>query len=405
MAGHFNKFFERFLAFTSVVSLLLTFCGLFSTVLNNYQADRILIDWFTYIVILISGIIFAFIFQIFAGEKIKSAMNIVFIVFYIAGVLVISYFSGKRDAPYILIPALLVQFFLQYNINSMFVFHDKFENECGSLKGKELEAYLFHNNLLAIDLTEKTKNEQLIMFVLSIVMFAIVFFGRLSNGLLNSTIILLIILFYVSIFLCGFILGLFRNDIFYSFLGFREFIFEKRRLFRSVFFLLLISAFAGLFLSSDKPVIKIKYIEKQKELSAPQKMLPNNPQADYMNDIKNQLDEMYGKDEEPSLLFKLIFMLIKYAIILPLAAAILNFLLKPFFTLHWKNFWLKGGLKKYFLQFINDIKDFFRELFKKEKRMQPYASVQSMTFQKSMKDYLKNLKRSKEKKDEMISFL
>ena len=52
-------------------------------------------------------------------------------------------------------------------------------------------------------------------------------------------------------------------------------------------------------------------------------------------------------------------------------------------------------------QFINDIKDFVRELFKKEKRMQPYASVQSMTFQKSMKDYLKNLKRSKEKKDEI----
>lgn len=401
MAGQINKFFERLLVFTAVVSLMLTFCGVFSNILNNYQVDRILIDWFTYALIIISGIIFTFLFQIFAGEKIKNAMNVVFIVFYIAAVLVISYFTGKRNAPYLLIPILAIEYFLQLSMNSMFIFHDKFVTECGSLKGKELEAFLFHNNLLAIDLTEKTKGQQIIMFVLSIFMFVILLFGKLSGGLFNPVILLLVILFYISIALSGFILGVFRNDIFFSFLGFRDFIFERKRLFRSVFLILLISVSAGLLLSSDNPVIKIKYIENKKEYSAPQKNLPDNSELDYMLDIKEQLEEMYGKDEEPSWILELILRLIKYAVLALLGFAILQFLLKPFFSQHWKDFWIKDSLKKYFMQFINDIKDFFRALFKKDKGTQTYATVQSMSFQKSMKDYLKNLKRSKEKKEEI----
>ena len=153
MTGTFNRIFERILVFTVSTSLLLVAMGIFSSALNNYEVDKVFIDWFVYLAIGISGLIYALILQIFALEKIKSAMHIVFIFFYIVVVLVIAALLGKGYAPYVLIPALFVQYFIAVGINDMFILHDRFLFECETFEGKELETYLFHNNLSAIDLT------------------------------------------------------------------------------------------------------------------------------------------------------------------------------------------------------------------------------------------------------------
>ena len=94
MAGTFNRILERLLVFTVSTSLMLVAMGVFSSALNNYEVDKIFIDLFVYIVIGISGIIYSLVLQIFALEKIKSAMHIVFIFFYIVIVLVIAALLG-----------------------------------------------------------------------------------------------------------------------------------------------------------------------------------------------------------------------------------------------------------------------------------------------------------------------
>ena len=155
MESRFSRIFERFLVFSTIVSLMLTATSVFSPVSNNYEVERVLIDWFTYILIIGSGIVFTLVLQIFALEKIKPAMHLVFIVFYIFGILFLCYITGKTNAPYVLIVILTVQYFLQVGINELFIFHDAFMYDCEDYAGKELEQYLFHNNLSAIDLTEK----------------------------------------------------------------------------------------------------------------------------------------------------------------------------------------------------------------------------------------------------------
>ena len=232
MAGTFNRILERLLVFTVSTSLMLVAMGVFSSALNNYEVDKIFIDLFVYLVIGISGIIYSLVLQIFALEKIKSAMHIVFIFFYIVIVLVIAALLGEGYAPYILIPALFVQYFIAVGINDMFILHDKFLYECETYNGKELETYLFHNNLSAIDLTEKTKTQEVVLFGVSVAMFIILVFGKLADGYFNPIIDILVVVFYLSILLCYFTLGLFRNDVFYAFLGYKDYVPDQKRLFR-----------------------------------------------------------------------------------------------------------------------------------------------------------------------------
>ena len=398
MESRFSRIFERLLVFSTVVSLTLTATSIFSTALNNYDVERILVDWFTYIIIIVSGIIFTIVLQIFAMEKIKPAMHIVFIVFYIIAILGLCYFTGKRDAPYVLIFILLIQYFLEAGINDLFIFHDDFMMECESHDGKELEQYLFHNNLTAIDLTEKIKSQQVVMFAVSIAMFIVLVFGKASKGLFTSVTIALIVIFYLSVLLCGFMLGIFKNDIFYAFLGFKDYIHDGRKLLGAVLLIAGIACGAGALLSSDTPIIKINFIEEYKDRTITEQRMPLAPDLYSDIEIEPESHEMLGRDARPIWILEFIAEFIKYAAIVVLAFLALYFFIRPFFTNHFRVFWSDGHLIKFLNKLWNELKEFLRFVFSKDTRVkQAYSTVQSKKFKESMMDFLKKTKRSKEK--------
>lgn len=402
MTGTFNRIFERILVFTVSTSLLLVAMGIFSSALNNYEVDKVFIDWFVYLAIGISGLIYALILQIFALEKIKSAMHIVFIFFYIVVVLVIAALLGKGYAPYVLIPALFVQYFIAVGINDMFILHDRFLFECETFEGKELETYLFHNNLSAIDLTEKTKTQEVVLFGISVVMFIVLVFGKLAEGYFNPLINILVVVFYLSILLCYFTLGLFRNDVFYAFLGFKDYLADQKRLLRSVLLIFLISMGLGLLISSNKPLIKINYYLKEyTEQLEEEKFVTPSDNFSFTPLPEIDLEEAFGKDSKPHWIVEFIFQLIKYAAIVFICGSVIYFLFKPFFTKHWRVFWSEGKLIKFMRSLWDDIKNFFRFIFSKGNQNQPYSTVQSRKFRDSMMDFLKKVKRSKEKEAEI----
>ena len=401
MQKTFERIIERLLVFITATSLMLTAAGIFSTVLNNYEVDKLFINLFTYIVIAVSGIIFSLVLQIFELEKIKAAMHVVFIVFYVIAVLVIAALLGQGYVPYFLIPALFVQYFISAGLNDMFIFHDRFLYECESYEGKELETYLFHNNLSAIDLTDKTKTQEAVLFGLSVAMFIIIVFGKLSDGRFNLLIDLLVILFYLSVMLCYFTIGKFRNDIFYAFLGYKDFTVAKKRHFRSVLLIFLLALGMAALISSDNPLIKINYVQEYKE-KAEERRIQNVDSYSYLNPFEEgSFEEDFGKEEKPSWIIELIFEIIKWAAITLLAGAVLYFFLRPFFTKHWRTFWSEGKLITFLKDVWQDIKSFFRFIFSKEDSDKSYSSVQAKSFQETMMDFLKKAKRSKEKNAEI----
>ncbi len=402
MAGTFNRILERLLVFIVPTSLMLAAMGIFSSALNNYEVDKIFINWFVYFAIGISGLIYSLFLQIFAIEKIKSAMHVVFIFFFIIIVLIIAAFLGQGYAPYVLIPALFIQYFIAVGINDMFIFHDKFLYDCETYEGKELETYLFHNNLAAIDLTEKTKTQEVVLFGVSVVMFIILVFGKLAEGYFNPLIDALVVVFYLGIMLCYFTLGLFRNDVFYAFLGYKDYLADQKRLLRSVLLIFLISMGLGLLISSNKPLIKINYYLKDYNEQLKEEPTPH-PTDDITYTPLQQIDfeEAFGKDSRPSWIVELIFEIIKYGVVVFIGGSVIYFLFKPFFTKHWRVFWSEGKLITFMRSLWDDIKSFFRFIFSKGNPNQPYSTVQSKKFRESMMDFLKKAKRSKEKEEEI----
>lgn len=401
MQGNFERIFERILVFTTSSSLLLAAAGIFSKVLNNYEVDKVFVDLFVYIVLGASGLIFSLVLQIFAIEKIKSAMHVVFIVFYEIAVLVLAALLGEGYAPYILIPALLVEYFIGVGINDMFIYHDRFIYECEGFEGKELETYLFHNNLVAIDLTEKTKGQQAVLFGLSVVMFIILVFGKLSQGYFNPIITMLVIVFYLSIMLCYYTLGLFKNDVFYAFLGFKDYIAEKKKILRSVFLIILLASVFAALLSSNKALIKINYFLSEYDEQLNDNMPVHEDDFGYIPLPELNMGDDFGPEVRPNLILEIIFEFIKYAAIVAIAGAVLYFFIKPFFTRHWRVFWSEGKLIRFLRDVWSDIKNFFRFIFSKDDSSQAYSTVQTKSFMDSMQDFLKKAKRSKEKNAEI----
>jgi len=402
MEGTFNRILERFLVFSIAVSLILTATGVFSTVINKAEFEVEYVNIFTYIIFLVSGLIFTLVLQIFALEKIKSSMHIVFIFFYIVIVLIIAAVFGQGYTPYALIPFLIIEYFIEAGINDMFILHDRFLYECENLEGKDLETYLFHNNLSAIDLTEKTKGQQAVLFGLCVSMFIIIVFGKLSEGLFNPIIIALILIFYLSVLLCYFMLGLFRNDIFYAFLGFKNIVKDRKRLFRSVFLIFLISVGAAAVISSDNPLIKIHYVEDYRD-NQKQKQQPHYEEKVFAEPIIENPNEFLGLQEgKPNWIIEFIYSLIKYAAIVSLAGGLIYFFVRPFFTNHWRIYWSEGRLIKFLHDVWEDIKLFFHFMFSKDsKTNEEYSTVQSKKFHESMMDFLKKTKRTKEKEAEI----
>lgn len=401
MEGTINRILSRILVFSTATTLMLTAAGVFSTALNNYEVGKIYVNLFVYLMIGISGLIFSLVLQIFEMEKIKSAMHIVFIVFYLAIAVGISALIGQGYSPYILIPSLLIQYLICVGINDMFIFHDKFVSECEKYEGKELETYLFHNNLSAIDLTEKTKTQQAVLFGLSVAMFIILVFGKLADGFFSPVIDVLIVLFFLSVLLCYFILGLFRNDVFYAFLGFKNYVINKKRLLCACLLIFMISGGLAVLISSDNPLIKINYVEEYKE-RVEENRQPAIPSSTFTPLPEFDFEEAFGKDSKPNWIIELIFQIIKYSVIIFLGGSVIYFLIRPFFTRHWKIFWAEGRLGKFLLELWNDIKNFFRYIFSRDKNSgEAYSTVQGRKFHESMMEFLKKAKRSKEKEAEI----
>ena len=401
MENRFSRIIERILVFSTIVSLMLTATSVFSKVLNNAEVERILIDWFTYVIIIGSGIVFTLVLQIFALERIKPAMHLVFIVFYIIVCLVLCYFTGKTNAPYVLIVILTVQYFLQVGINELFIFHDLFMADCEMHDGKELEQYLFHNNLSAIDLTEKIKSQQAIMFAISIAMFIILVFGKLSDGYFTILTVALVIIFYLSVLICCFMLGVYKNDIFYAFLGFKDYIKNRRKLFGALLLIAAVSCGSAVLISSDNALIKIDYIQEYKEAHEAQKPVTEAPLfLDFQ--IEPESERQWEKDARPSWILEFIAELIKWLAITALAILGIVFFIKPFFTRHFRLFWTEGHLIKFLKDLWQELKEFFRYVFAKTPGInEQYSTVQSKKFRDSMMEFLKKNRRSKEKVEEI----
>ena len=163
----------------------------------------------------------------------------------------------------------------------------------------------------------------------------------------------------------------------------------------------MISGGLAVLISSDNPLIKINYVEEYKE-RVEENRQPVIPSSTFTPLPEFDFEEAFGKDSKPNWIIELIFQIIKYSVIIFLGGSVIYFLIRPFFTRHWKLFWAERRLGKFLLELWNDIKNFFRYIFSRDKNSgEAYSTVQGRKFHESMMEFLKKAKRSKEKEAEI----
>lgn len=404
MTKAFNSLIERFLVFLTVSSFMLVITSMAASVFNNPVDQKIFINYVTYIVLIISGIIFLLIHQIFVQEKIKPYLHIIVIVFYEIIAVIFCGLFRQMNLPYILIPLLLIQYALLYCLNNMFVYHDLFAKECGELKGRELETHLFHNNLSAIDFGAKVKLASTILICLPFILFLLIFAYLKSGRRLSCFDLGFIIIFFLSEFFYFLIIGIYKNDVFFGFLGFTDYIADKRKLLFSCLTIFFGACIFAIVFSSNKALLKITI--KEIPISTINQQNQSNA-ADYLyEDFYNpasDLEKLFPDKKSliPEWLVDLILGIIKWGAITAISISLIVFFFKPFFSAHWRDFWKEGRLFKFLRNLIKELKEFFKSTFAKRKTVEPYSTLESKKFGQGVKDFLRKAGRSKEKNAEI----
>ena len=404
MKENATKVLERIIVFSTITSFILSAMLIFSSIIDaNSKIEENYISLFTCVLTLISGFVYVLALQIFVNEKTKFGAHIIFLVFYIIFELFISFICGAYNAPYVLIPVTIVHYLLEAFLNEIFVFHDYFIFENGERHGKELIEYLFHNNFAASDFALRRKKVQGYLFLISFVMIVLIILAYIiGNGmtLINS---LLVLVFYFFIFINFWILGYFNRESYYAFLGFNDISQELKSNFKYCLLFFLIASLFGFLVSSNKAIIKIDKVAEKTEkvyydFSEPEYTAPEYDfNFDY--DIKGQLQKEEAK--ELNIPLDLIFKILKIIALTFAIAGFLFFLIRPFFTDDWKNYWKERKFTKFMHRIFDGLRDLFNFIFKGNKSSSEYAKVDSKTFKSKIEEFLKKSKRSKVKRDEV----
>lgn len=398
--GRFEALIEQFLLASITTPLILLVMYLFSSTLLKNNVERVFIDWFTYSLFCFSGLFYSFILYVFVKEKTKGGFYICFIVFYILFECLLCFLFNRLDMPYVIIPFSIIHFTLESVLNDVFVLHDAFLRHWDGKTGKDLETFLYHNNVEATDLGNSIKTYRSTLIGITSAFFIFCFFVKISGKNFSIPMIINISVFVVSVFFGFFKANYFYRESFYANMGFPEIVKNKRTFYKYLTLILLFSVTAALIFSRQEPVLNLHI----KEFTPVQReYVRETPveEQEYKGDVdvdKVDLDEVLGNIDD-GYFFMIVFEIVKVAAIAILIFYVLYFLLRPFFTSGWKEFWKDNKLYEYFRKLLDDIKSFFMILFGKEPEV--FATVEATTFKTSINNFIKKSKKSKEKKAEL----
>ena len=111
-------------------------------------------------------------------------------------------------------------------------------------------------------------------------------------------------------------MGIFRNDVFFGFLGFKDYIQNKRKLIQAGLVIFLAAGIFALIISSNNAFIKIK-IGEMPVSEVKYEMQSQQPLTQSQDlDIREMLEAMYPDDGKfPAWIWDVIFGIIKWGVI------------------------------------------------------------------------------------------
>lgn len=399
MKNKFEHILGNIFTYSITTSFLMFFLYIIKISLKNDSQTAPFINNFSILLIIISGIIYLLVFNIFNKEKTKIAAVIIFLFFYIIFEVIICYIFKQYNVPYFIILFSVIQYIFVYVLYNTFRYHNMFINSMEDKTGHELETFLYHNNLLSQDLSHKINKAIIIITVFSAIYFVSLLIYNLNHKL-NLFIGIITVFFSFNVFGYLMLILYFGRESYYANIGFREIIKNKHAYIKNIILIFVAANIFGAVLSVSKPIIKITFKEPE-AIENTNKKQPVFEEHQFINDIelKNNLEEMLGKSE-PSPILDLIFAILKYVFIAALIIGLIYFLFRPFFTKEWKIFWKENRLLQFLKDVYKDLIDFIKSIFNFQKD-EPYGKVDSKEFRETINNFMKRSKKSREKKNEI----
>ncbi|MCR4578776.1 MAG: hypothetical protein K5681_00360 [Treponema sp.] len=399
------RMIERFVLTTLATSFIIILLFIINKIMLSEEIlDFVLVNYYVYGTIIVSGFIFSSAQDFFITTKSRLGAHIAILFFCIIAMLVLSFMLQQYDAPYSLIPGMITLYIIIAYLNNFFLYHDVFLEAIDGMKGEELRTYLFHNNMVAGDFGQWLKKLQGLLFALGFIIFTAILGAKLSGVSFNPLIIAFILTFYISIFLTFMLIGLYNKEVFYAFLGFDTIIKGRNKMFRYSAIILLICSLLAIAVSTNKALIKIKPVEEKLpetvKIENPEFQLPETEISTF------DLGERFTDREEPkinmSFFWYILDKIAKVVIVLGIALLLAYGLYRLITSGSIRHFFAAGLLGQFFSQLFDDLKNFFKILFHFNfEKSQAYATVQSRSFKAAMQDFLKKSKKSKAKKNEI----
>ena len=399
--SYFHKLVERFLIFAVISTFI--FCIL--SFLRDIAAanDKDILTLYTFITVLITQIISFGVIAIFFNENSKTANFIRFITFYLIGLGIILYFVSRWVSFPIVFFATAVQTVLYFKVFEPFFEHDRFEIQCTAKNNTSLQKELYDYNMHLSQSAVGYRQNRTMFVILGTILAILAGICISTDAHMSVFSTTLLIAFYVCAGAHFFLYTYYVREASYASNGFSNvFDFRLRTIGTSV--LIFAACFLlGILVSSNHSPLKLYYLLyffklfKGKD-AAPQTVnVPDIGMEEYqkrLRELQVYQNAMSDTDTKGSNIFAIccgLFFVI----------AIAWFFLKPFvskkFYVLLRNTDIKGIFKKLF----QNLKVFFKNIFKARIKRPLKSSENSRRFMNEMEELLQKSKKSKEKRAEL----
>lgn len=174
-----------------------------------------------------------------------------------------------------------VELFFINKLSTVLILHDDFIELCGERTGTELRNFLFENKFKAMDLGVQINKTKKIMYFLSVYLILIIISEFIEKNL-NIFLITNSIIFIINYILFLYILSFYKKEVFYTNIGISQVIPERKRFYRTLITIFLVSILIGTSLARNTALIKIDTSSWFKSRPARTAIAPEPPEIpDY----------------------------------------------------------------------------------------------------------------------------
>ena len=395
------KFTERLLIFFTVNSFFT--CLLFMIRDIGISNGVETINLFTVGAVFVSAVLIYSILLIFFNEKSSTANFIRLLVFYtlIFGAIV---FFLRR---YVVFSAIITVFcsigqtILYKKILEAFFSHDVFEQHCQSKNNSQLQKELYDYNIYLSDAAQGYRQNRTILVILGIILCIGTTIFISADYRLSIFSILLIFAYFICAFCNFFLYSHYVREATFASNGFVNVFDFRYKIFFTSILICIICFGLGFVLSSNYALIKFTWIFNlfnRKKTN----MIADSLNYIEVDDFQKRMMEIQSFQEAVSdddngkfgfitaIIFGVLFV-----------AIILWFFFKPFFTKIFAKALKNADLKNVFKTFFRTLKEMFKKLFHLKIKPVKFSGKNAERFKNDMTEFLKNSRKSKEKKAEL----